>query len=184
MFFEECAKAWVLIVMFTLIWTTISVGNACTNIAPLFLRNFVKYCAKLFMWVAPLKSQKDFTTTIILMCFPPPPNTRFKKPYCWILRDPREWGIKVHIWSPGYAIPVGASVWLKMELTFTNEDIECVEHFHFSEDTEKIRRERMCRELFKHTFVVGKRFFPAAKNQRYGTMLGMERLNRDGFVQC
>lgn len=79
---------------------------------------------------------------------------------------------------------MGASVWLKMELTFTNEDIECVEHFHFSEDTEKIRRERMCRELFKHTFVVGKRFFPAAKNQRYGTMLGMERLNRDGFAQC
>lgn len=76
-------------------------------------------------------------------------------------------------------IPVSISVPLNMELTFTNEDIQYVELFYVSEDTEKIRRERMCRYLFKQAFIVGKRFFPAAKNQRYGLVLSAERVQKD-----
>lgn len=92
-----------------------------------------------------------------------------------------ERGFEAQVWSLGCAVPGGVSIQLRTELSLANEDNQYVwSLFHFSEDTEKIRRARTCRWLFKPASLVEKRFFSIAKNQRYGITLGMERLKRDG----
>lgn len=95
--------------------------------------------------------------------------------------EPGERGFEAQAWSLGCAVPGGVSIQLRMELSLANEDIQYVwSLFHFSEDTEKIRRARTCRLLFKPASLVERRFFGVAKNQRYGITPGMERLKRDG----
>lgn len=95
--------------------------------------------------------------------------------------EPGEWGFEAQAWSLGCAVPGGVSIQLRTELSLANEDIQYVwSFFHFSDDTEKIRRARTCRLLFKPASLVEKRFFSVAKNQRYGITPGLERLKRDG----